>query len=173
VLGKVCKTNDSIEIGSFQGNHRSLSQCGWAWYPFSWQLALPLLRAIVFIPMPKKLGERHIYLLLLQYLMVLRLEQAVPTSALIPALLGATMYVDCGLVTCAYTIYAQSFGHRRVGPTDANLIYTEQPIFTALFAWELLGARNIGSRWLCWRCPDMLCRLHHGNDEEIHAITMI
>jgi drug/metabolite transporter (DMT)-like permease len=122
--------------------------------------------------MPKKLGERHIYLLLLQYLMVLRLEQAVPTSALIPAL-GATMYVDCGLVTCAYTIYAQSFGHRRVGPTDANLIYTEQPIFTALFAWELLGARNIGSRWLCWRCPDMLCRLHHGNDEEIHAITMI
>lgn len=60
VHGKVCKTNDSIEICSFQGNHRSLSQCGWAWYPFSWQLALPLLRAIVFIPMPKKLGERHL-----------------------------------------------------------------------------------------------------------------
>jgi drug/metabolite transporter (DMT)-like permease len=40
---------------------------------------------------------------------------------------------------CAYTIYAQSFGHRHVSPTDANLIYTEQPIITVLFAWELLG----------------------------------
>jgi drug/metabolite transporter (DMT)-like permease len=61
---------------------------------------------------------------------------AVPTSALLPAL-GATLWT--GLVTCAYTIYAQSFGQRRVSPTDANLIYTVQPIFTALFAWGLLG----------------------------------
>jgi drug/metabolite transporter (DMT)-like permease len=44
-----------------------------------------------------------------------------------------------GLVTCAYTIYAQSFGQRRVDPTDANLIYTMQPIFSAIFAWALLG----------------------------------
>lgn len=44
-----------------------------------------------------------------------------------------------GLVTCGYTIYAQSFGQSRVNPTDANLIYTIQPIFTALFAWGLLG----------------------------------
>jgi len=61
---------------------------------------------------------------------------AVPTSALLPAI-GATLWT--GLVTCAYTIYAQSFGQRRVSPTDANLIYTVQPIFTALFAWGLLG----------------------------------
>jgi drug/metabolite transporter (DMT)-like permease len=38
-----------------------------------------------------------------------------------------------------YSIYAQSFGQRRVDPTDANLIYTIQPIFTALFAYFLLG----------------------------------
>jgi drug/metabolite transporter (DMT)-like permease len=44
-----------------------------------------------------------------------------------------------GLVTVAYTIYAQSFGQSRVSPTDANLIYTIQPICTAVFAWILLG----------------------------------
>jgi drug/metabolite transporter (DMT)-like permease len=60
----------------------------------------------------------------------------VPTSVLLPAL-GAVLWT--GWVTCAYTIYAQSFGQRRVSPTDANLIYTLQPIFTALFAWVLLG----------------------------------
>lgn len=60
----------------------------------------------------------------------------VPTSALLPAI-GATLWT--GLVTCAYTIYAQSFGQRRVSPTEANLVYTVQPIFTALFAWGLLG----------------------------------
>jgi hypothetical protein len=50
---------------------------------------------------------------------------------------GAVLWT--GLVTCGYTIYAQSFGQSRVNPTDANLIYTIQPIFTALFAWALLG----------------------------------
>jgi len=44
-----------------------------------------------------------------------------------------------GLVTVAYTIYAQSYGQARVSPTDANLIYTIQPICTAVFAWALLG----------------------------------
>lgn len=48
-----------------------------------------------------------------------------------------------GLVTCAYTIYAQSYGQRRVGPTDANLIYTMQPVFSSFFAWALLG-ENLG-----------------------------
>jgi drug/metabolite transporter (DMT)-like permease len=60
----------------------------------------------------------------------------VPTSVLLSAL-GAVLWT--GWVTCAYTIYAQTFGQRRVSPTDANLIYTLQPIFTALFAWGLLG----------------------------------
>jgi drug/metabolite transporter (DMT)-like permease len=56
---------------------------------------------------------------------------------------GAVLWT--GWVTCAYTIYAQSYGQRRVQPTDANLIYTIQPIFTALFAWLLLGETTIGS----------------------------
>ena len=44
-----------------------------------------------------------------------------------------------GWVTCAYTIYAQSFGQSRVNPTDSNLIYTTQPLFSSLFAYFLLG----------------------------------
>jgi drug/metabolite transporter (DMT)-like permease len=55
---------------------------------------------------------------------------------LMPAI-GAVFWT--GWVTCAYTIYAQSFGQSRVSPTGANLIYTFQPIFTALFGWLLLG----------------------------------
>ena len=51
--------------------------------------------------------------------------------------LGACLWT--GWITCAYTIYAQSFGQQRVNPTDANLIYTMQPVFSAIFAWILLG----------------------------------
>ena len=51
--------------------------------------------------------------------------------------IGAVLWT--GWITCAYTIYAQSFGQRRVSPTDANLIYSMQPLFSALFAFILLG----------------------------------
>lgn len=45
-----------------------------------------------------------------------------------------------GWITCAYTIYAQSYGQKRLqNPTTANLIYTSQPIFSAVFASFLLG----------------------------------
>jgi drug/metabolite transporter (DMT)-like permease len=44
-----------------------------------------------------------------------------------------------GLVTVAYTIYAQSFGQARVPAAKANLIYTIQPFFTALIAYLVLG----------------------------------
>jgi len=44
-----------------------------------------------------------------------------------------------GWITCAYTIFAQSFGQGRVNPTDSNLIYTTQPLFSSLFAYFLLG----------------------------------
>lgn len=44
-----------------------------------------------------------------------------------------------GFVTCAYTIFAQSYGQARVGPTEANLLYTIQPLFTAVFGYLLLG----------------------------------
>jgi drug/metabolite transporter (DMT)-like permease len=50
---------------------------------------------------------------------------------------AATLW--CGWVTIAYTIYAQSYGQRRVRPATANLIYTAQPIFTAAVAWLVLG----------------------------------
>lgn len=62
----------------------------------------------------------------------------IPTSALYPAI-GATIWT--GLITSAYTIYAQAFGQSRHGvtPTDANLVYTLQPLFTAMFAFILLG----------------------------------
>jgi drug/metabolite transporter (DMT)-like permease len=61
---------------------------------------------------------------------------SVSQSMLRPAI-GAVLWT--GWIPCAYTIYAQSFGQSRVSPTDANLIYTVQPIFTAIFAWGLLG----------------------------------
>jgi len=63
-------------------------------------------------------------------------------------LLTADMWVPAicaclwtGLITCAYTIYAQSYGQRRVDATEANLIYSAQPVFSALFAWGLLGEK--------------------------------
>ena len=49
----------------------------------------------------------------------------------------ATVWV--GAVTVAYTIYAQSFGQSRVTAVTANLIYSSQPIFTAVVAQVLLG----------------------------------
>ena len=61
---------------------------------------------------------------------------SVSVDLLIPAL-AAILWT--GWITCAYTIYAQSFGQSRVRPVIANLIYTVQPICTAIFAWVLLG----------------------------------
>jgi len=49
----------------------------------------------------------------------------------------ATVWI--GAVTVAYTIYAQSFGQSRVTAVTANLIYSSQPIFTAVVAYLLLG----------------------------------
>jgi drug/metabolite transporter (DMT)-like permease len=63
-------------------------------------------------------------------------DGSVALSALLSAL-GAIFWT--GWITCAYTIWAQSYGQSRVSPTNANLVYTFQPIFTALFAWALLG----------------------------------
>ena len=50
---------------------------------------------------------------------------------------GAILWT--GWITCAYTIYAQSYGQRKVGPSDSNLIDTTQPLFSSLFAYLLLG----------------------------------
>jgi drug/metabolite transporter (DMT)-like permease len=59
------------------------------------------------------------------------------STASIASAMGAIFWT--GWVTCAYTIWAQSYGQSRVSPTNANLIYTFQPIFTSLFAYLLLG----------------------------------
>lgn len=61
---------------------------------------------------------------------------SMPSSVWIPAV-GAVLWT--GWVTVAYTIYAQSYGQRRVKPVTANLIYTFQPVCTAIIAWALLG----------------------------------
>jgi drug/metabolite transporter (DMT)-like permease len=52
---------------------------------------------------------------------------------------AATLWI--GLVTVAYTIYAQSFGQSKVPAATANLIYTIQPFFTAVVAFIILGER--------------------------------
>jgi drug/metabolite transporter (DMT)-like permease len=61
---------------------------------------------------------------------------SLPSSVWIPAV-AAILWT--GWVTVAYTIYAQSYGQRRVQPVTANLIYTFQPVCTAIIAWALLG----------------------------------
>lgn len=66
------------------------------------------------------------------------LDGSISTSVLLPAF-GSVLWT--GWITCAYTIWAQSFGQSKVSPTSANLIYTFQPIFTALFAYILLGEK--------------------------------
>jgi drug/metabolite transporter (DMT)-like permease len=60
------------------------------------------------------------------------------SSSILPLGL-ATLWT--GLVPVSYTIYAQSYGQARVRPVTANLIYTSQPIWTAVFAYSILGER--------------------------------
>ncbi|GMI45633.1 hypothetical protein TrCOL_g13786 [Triparma columacea] len=67
-----------------------------------------------------------------------------PTS-LTPIIL-ATLWT--GLITCAYTIFAQSYGQRTIPPSDANLIYTTQPVWSAIFAYVALGEKLEGVGWL-------------------------
>lgn len=50
---------------------------------------------------------------------------------------AATTWI--GLITVAYTICAQSYGQKYVKAATANLIYTTQPLYTAFFAWIVLG----------------------------------
>lgn len=59
-------------------------------------------------------------------------------DSLLP-LVFATVWT--GLVPVSYTIYAQSYGQAKVRPATANLIYTTQPIWTATFAYLILGER--------------------------------
>lgn len=66
-----------------------------------------------------------------------RIQSQSLSAGAIQKAIGATLWT--GLVSTAYTTYAQSYGQRRVKPADANLIYSLQPIFTALFAYVLLG----------------------------------
>lgn len=53
-----------------------------------------------------------------------------------------------GMITSAYTIYAQSFGQRRINPVDSNLIYTTQPLFSSLFAYWVLDEQLGVSGWV-------------------------
>ena len=46
-----------------------------------------------------------------------------------------------GAITTAATMYCQSYGQRKVRPTEANLIYTSQPVWAILFAYYFLGER--------------------------------
>lgn len=91
------------------------------------------------------------------------------SQSMIRPAIGAVLWT--GWVTCAYTIYAQSFGQSRVNPTDANLIYTVQPIFTAIFAWGLLGetlgpAGYLGGALI--GTAVYLVAVSDENDEEMH-----
>lgn len=69
-------------------------------------------------------------------------SEKVSTGTLTPEYIelvsAATVWT--GLFGTAYIVYAQNFGQRMVtNPTDANLIYSLQPLFTSVFAFLLLG----------------------------------
>lgn len=63
-------------------------------------------------------------------------DASLPSEAWIK-LGAATTWI--ALVTIAYTITAQSYGQARVPPATANLIYTVQPLCTAVIAFLVLG----------------------------------
>jgi drug/metabolite transporter (DMT)-like permease len=53
-----------------------------------------------------------------------------------------------GGISCAYTMWAQSFAQRTVRPVDANLIYASQPIWSAALGVALLGESISGYGFL-------------------------
>lgn len=59
------------------------------------------------------------------------------STALALPILGLTCLWN-GAITTAYTMWAQTFGQQAVSPTKANLVYTSQPVWAALFAYLLL-----------------------------------
>jgi drug/metabolite transporter (DMT)-like permease len=71
-------------------------------------------------------------------------DSAIATSSSV--LISAILWT--GMITSAYTIYAQSFGQRRINPVDSNLIYTTQPLFSSVFASGLLGEQLGLSGWV-------------------------
>jgi len=96
----------------------------------------------------------------------------VTLTTLLPAI-GAVFWT--GLVTCAYTIYAQSYGQARVSPTEANLIYTVQPLFTAVFGYFLLGetlgpAGGVGAILITLALFAVTNDNNFDDDEEVNAM---
>jgi drug/metabolite transporter (DMT)-like permease len=67
-------------------------------------------------------------------------------SSPLPIFIAAILWT--GMITSAYTIWAQSYGQRRINPIDSNLIYTTQPLFSSLFAYGLLGEKLGVSGWV-------------------------
>ena len=51
--------------------------------------------------------------------------------------LGLTVLWN-GMITTAATMYCQSYGQKKIRPTEANLIYTSQPVWAILFAYWFL-----------------------------------
>lgn len=64
-----------------------------------------------------------------------------PTRAPAPLQKLAPIACFTGLVTCAFPMWAQSFGQRRVRPSHAALIYATAPVWNAVIAAAVLGQR--------------------------------
>lgn len=76
------------------------------------------------------------------------IEASSMSSAPSPILIFIAAILWTGMITSAYTIYAQSFGQRRINPVDSNLIYTTQPLFSSGFAYILLDEKLGISGWI-------------------------
>jgi drug/metabolite transporter (DMT)-like permease len=66
-----------------------------------------------------------------------RLSEGSMSLDTIEHFVGATLWT--GLVSTCYVVFAQSYGQKLVKASDANLIYSLQPLFTAIFAYWMLG----------------------------------
>ena len=59
------------------------------------------------------------------------------SSADLAVLAGVALWI--GLIPSAFTTWAQSYGQAAVPPSAANVLYSLQPVWTALIAWLVLG----------------------------------
>lgn len=137
-LGAYAPRTDPLRLAAAKATteaYLSVALCGWLAYvgggPGSSSMELPAFVSEMGIGVSGYLSAIAAALLAGGESVFLRDESALGVS------IGAILWT--GWVTCAYTIYAQSYGQSKVGPSDSNLIYTTQPLFSSLFAYLLLG----------------------------------
>lgn len=63
-------------------------------------------------------------------------DSTLPVTSVVKTAM-ASLYT--GVVATAFLVFAQSYGQQRVAASEANVVYSLQPLFTAIFASLILG----------------------------------